>query len=128
MPGASAYFRCGVVSYSNESKVNLLGVNPADIARYGAVSEQVARQMAEGARRTAGADYGVATTGIAGPAGGSAEKPVGTVWIAVSSPNARSSSSNSAEPTADRSSTAPAPLPSACCATASTENNKTDHE
>ena len=86
MPGASAYFRCGVVSYSNESKVNLLGVNPADIARYGAVSEQVARQMAEGARRTAGADYGVATTGIAGPAGGSAEKPVGTVWIAVSSP------------------------------------------
>ena len=86
IPGASAYFRCGVVSYSNESKVKLLGVNPADIERYGAVSEQVARQMAEGARRAADADYAVATTGIAGPTGGSAEKPVGTVWIAVSSP------------------------------------------
>ena len=84
MPGASAYFHCGVVSYSNESKVKLLGVDPADI--YGAVSEQVARQMAEGARRAADADYAVATTGIAGPTGGSAEKPVGTVWIAVSSP------------------------------------------
>ena len=66
IPGASAYFRCGVVSYSNESKVKLLGVNPADIERYGAVSEQVARQMAEGARRAADADYAVATTGIAG--------------------------------------------------------------
>ena len=86
MPGASAYFLCGVVSYSNESKAELLGVNPADIARYGAVSEQVARQMAEGVRRTAGADYGMATTGIAGPSGGSAEKPVGTVWIAVATP------------------------------------------
>ena len=86
MPGASAYFLCGVVSYSNESKAELLGVDPADIARYGAVSEQVARQMAEGVRRTAGADYGVATTGIAGPSGGSAEKPVGTVWIAVATP------------------------------------------
>ena len=86
IPGASAYFRCGVVSYSNESKEKLLGVNPADIERYGAVSEQVARQMAEGARRAADADYAVATTGIAGPTGGSAEKPVGTVWIAVSSP------------------------------------------
>ena len=86
MPGASAYFLCGVVSYSNESKAELLDVDPADIARYGAVSEQVARQMAEGVRRTAGADYGVATTGIAGPSGGSAEKPVGTVWIAVATP------------------------------------------
>ena len=61
-------------------------VDPADIARYGAVSEQVARQMAEGVRRAAGADYGMATTGIAGPSGGSAEKPVGTVWIAVATP------------------------------------------
>ena len=86
MPGASAYFLCGVVSYSNESKAELLGVDPADIARYGAVSEQVARQMAEGVRRAAGADYAVATTGIAGPSGGSAEKPVGTVWIAVATP------------------------------------------
>ena len=86
MPGASAYFLCGVVAYSNEAKTKLLGVDPDAIARHGAVSEEVARQMAEGARRTASADYAVATTGIAGPAGGSAEKPVGTVWIAVSSP------------------------------------------
>ena len=86
MPGASAYFLCGVVSYSNDSKVKLLGVHAEDIARHGAVSEQVARQMAEGARRAAGSDYAVATTGIAGPTGGSAEKPVGTVWIAVATP------------------------------------------
>ena len=86
MPGASAYFLCGVVSYSNASKHDVLGVDPAAIARYGAVSEEVAREMARGARRIAGADYAIATTGIAGPAGGSAEKPVGTVWIAVATP------------------------------------------
>ncbi|HJC17098.1 MAG TPA: competence/damage-inducible protein A [Candidatus Alistipes stercorigallinarum] len=86
MPGASAYFLCGVVSYSNESKSRVLGVPAEDIARYGAVSEQVARHMAEGARRLAGADYAVATTGIAGPTGGSAQKPVGTVWMAVATP------------------------------------------
>ena len=86
MPGASAYFLCGVVSYSNASKQTVLGVDPDTLTRYGAVSEQVARQMAEGARRISGADYAVATTGIAGPTGGSAEKPVGTVWIAVATP------------------------------------------
>ncbi|MCM1150798.1 MAG: competence/damage-inducible protein A [Alistipes senegalensis] len=86
MPGASAYFRCGVVSYSNEAKIDVLGVDPAVLSRFGAVSEQVARQMAEGARRIARANFAVATTGIAGPSGGSAEKPVGTVWIAVASP------------------------------------------
>ena len=86
LPGASAYFRCGVVSYSNETKVDVLGVRAEDIARYGAVSETVARQMAEGVRRIAKADFAVATTGIAGPTGGSAEKPVGTVWIAVATP------------------------------------------
>ena len=86
MPGASAYFLCGVVSYSNEAKAKVLGVDPATIARVGAVSEEVARQMAEGVRRVAGADYAIATTGIAGPTGGSAEKPVGTVWIAVATP------------------------------------------
>ena len=67
MPGASAYFLCGVVSYSNASKHDVLGVDPDAIARHGAVSELVARQMAEGARRIAGADYAIATTGIAGP-------------------------------------------------------------
>ncbi len=86
MAGASAYFMCGVVSYSNASKEDLLGVNADDIARCGAVSEQVARQMAEGVRRVGKADYAVATTGIAGPSGGTAEKPVGTVWIAVATP------------------------------------------
>ena len=86
IPGASAYFRCGVVAYSNDAKVQLLGVHPEEIARYGAVSEQVARQMAEGVRKAAGADFAIATTGIAGPTGGSDEKPVGTVWIAVATP------------------------------------------
>ena len=87
MPGASAYFLCGVVSYSNASKHDILGVDPEVIARHGAVSEEVARRLAEGARRISGADYAIATTGIAGPAGGSAEKPVGTVWIAVATPH-----------------------------------------
>ncbi len=81
--GASQYFLCGVVSYSNESKAGILGVSAGDIERYGAVSSQVAAQMAEGVRRISGADYGVATTGIAGPGGGTAEKPVGTVWIGI---------------------------------------------
>lgn len=86
MAGTSAYFQAGVVSYSNEAKVDILGVNAEDIACYGAVSEQVALQMAEGARRVGRSDYAIATTGIAGPSGGSAEKPVGTVWIGVATP------------------------------------------
>lgn len=86
MAGASAYFMTGVVSYSNDAKSDILGVNPDDIKRYGAVSEQVARQMAEAARRVGKADYAIATTGIAGPSGGSIEKPVGTVWMAVATP------------------------------------------
>lgn len=86
LPGASAYFMAGVVAYSNEAKHDILGVSRESLARYGAVSEQVAREMAEGVRRTAGADYAIATTGIAGPTGGSAEKPVGTVWMAVATP------------------------------------------
>ena len=84
--GASQYFLCGVVSYSNEAKANVLGVNLDDIAKYGAVSEQVARQMAEGVRRVAHSDYAISTTGIAGPTGGTPEKPVGTVWIGVATP------------------------------------------
>lgn len=86
LPGASAYFRCGVVAYSNDAKCGILGVEAESIARFGAVSESVARQMAEGIRRVSGADYAIATTGIAGPAGGTPEKPVGTVWIAVATP------------------------------------------
>lgn len=87
LPGASAYFKCGVVAYSNEAIHNLLEVDMDTILQYGAVSEQVARQMAEGVLKIAHADYAVATTGIAGPTGGTAETPVGTVWIAVATPS-----------------------------------------
>ena len=86
MAGASAYFMAGVVSYSNEAKHDILGVSWDSLNAYGAVSEQVAREMAEGVRRVSHADYGIATTGIAGPGGGSEEKPVGTVWMAVATP------------------------------------------
>jgi nicotinamide-nucleotide amidase len=81
--GASAVFGHGFVSYANDAKVAMLGVEPGLIAREGAVSETVARAMAEGARARAGADLAVAVTGIAGPEGGSAEKPVGTVWFGL---------------------------------------------
>ena len=86
MAGASAYFHAGVVSYSNEAKRDILGVDMEDIIRYGAVSETVAIQMAEGAKRAGRSDYAISTTGIAGPTGGSAEKPVGTVWFGVATP------------------------------------------
>ncbi len=86
MSGASEYFWGGVVSYDNSVKENVLGVSRHNLETYGAVSEQVARQMAEGARRLCGTTYGVATTGVAGPTGGSPEKPVGTVWVAVATP------------------------------------------
>jgi PncC family amidohydrolase len=83
VPGASAYFLAGLVTYSNESKVRLLGVPEATIEAHGAVSEEVAREMAAGVRRVVGADIGAADTGIAGPGGGSVEKPVGLVFLAV---------------------------------------------
>ena len=83
LAGASEYFLCGVVSYSNSAKVHVLGVRAEDIERHGAVSREVAEQMAAGVRRIAGADYGVATTGVAGPGGGTERNPVGSVWIAV---------------------------------------------
>lgn len=86
MAGASDYFRAGIVSYTNEAKIGILGVSADDVARYGAVSQTVAEQMAAGARRITGADYAIATTGIAGPTGGTEENPVGTVWIAVAHP------------------------------------------
>ena len=86
IPGSSAYFLGGIVSYANEAKEKLLGV-PSDVLKNpGAVSEPTARAMAEGARRAFGADVAVSTTGIAGPAGGTARKPVGTVFIAASGP------------------------------------------
>lgn len=84
--GASAYFVGGVVAYANHVKQQVLGVSAQDLQTVGAVSEPVALQMAQGVRRITGADFAVATTGIAGPDGGTAQKPVGTVWIAVAGP------------------------------------------
>ena len=88
VPGASAYFLGGVVAYSNDVKIQVLGVRAEDLKNYGAVSEQVARQMAQGVLRITGAEYALATTGVAGPDGGTPQKPVGTVWIAVAGPTA----------------------------------------
>ena len=86
--GSSEYFLGGIVAYSNKVKAALLHVPKEDLAAYGAVSEQVARCMAEGARACLGADYAVGVTGIAGPHGGTPEKPVGLVFIAVAAPEA----------------------------------------
>jgi nicotinamide-nucleotide amidase len=83
IPGSSQYFTCGWVTYSNEAKIRDLGV-PADLLdTYGAVSEQVARAMARGARHRACADYAIGITGIAGPSGGTVNKPLGLVFIGV---------------------------------------------
>lgn len=81
--GSSAWFEAGFVTYSNEAKTRMLGVDPKLIAAHGAVSEQVAKAMAQGAIAHSSADLAVAITGIAGPDGGSIEKPVGTVWFAL---------------------------------------------
>jgi nicotinamide-nucleotide amidase len=85
VPGASAVLKCGLVTYSNDAKKDLLGVTAAALEEHGAVSEVVARQMAEGARRRCQTDYALAVTGIAGPGGGSEAKPVGTVFMALAS-------------------------------------------
>jgi nicotinamide-nucleotide amidase len=89
VPGASAVLVAGVISYSNESKIKLLGVDPKIIEAEGAVSEACCRQMAEGARRVSGATWAIAVTGIAGPSGGTVAKPVGTVFIGVAGPSGR---------------------------------------
>ena len=85
VPGSSAYYFGSVTSYANEIKMNVLGVPEEIIAKYGAVSSECVAAMAEGVRKLTGSDYSVATSGIAGPGGGSEEKPVGLVWIGVSS-------------------------------------------
>ncbi|MDP3434577.1 MAG: nicotinamide-nucleotide amidohydrolase family protein, partial [Bacteroidota bacterium] len=85
--GSSAYFKGGVIAYSNEIKIKLLDVPDEMIEIHGAVSQQVAEAMAIGAQKALNADYSISTTGIAGPDGGTAEKPVGTVWIAVAGPS-----------------------------------------
>lgn len=84
--GSSRYFIFSAVTYSNESKIKLLGVLPETIESVGAVHEQTAKEMAEGARRIGNSTYGLSTTGIAGPSGGTSEKPVGTVCIGLATP------------------------------------------
>jgi len=85
VPGSSQYFKGSIVAYSNEVKVNVLNVLAHDIEQYGAVSKEVVEQMAVNVRKLLKTDVAIATSGIAGPDGGTAEKPVGTVWIAISS-------------------------------------------
>ncbi len=82
VPGSSAYFCGSIVSYSNSVKVTQLGVQPETLEQFGAVSEETIRQMAEGVRTALGTNIGIATSGIAGPDGGTPDKPVGTIWIA----------------------------------------------
>lgn len=85
-PGASAVFQTGLITYANSAKTQLLGVPEALLLAHGAVSPQVAEAMACGARQLYGGDLAVAVTGIAGPSGGTTEKPVGLVWLALSTP------------------------------------------
>ncbi len=84
--GSSDYFLFSGITYSNEAKINILDVSPETIDRFGAVHEETAKEMAQGARRMAGADYGISTSGIAGPTGGTPDKPVGTVCIGLATP------------------------------------------
>ena len=81
VPGSSKYFLEGAITYSNEAKMRTLGVQPETLEKYGAVSAETAEAMAAGVRERAGSDYGISVTGIAGPDGGTDEKPVGTVFI-----------------------------------------------
>ena len=83
IPGSSRFYKGGVVAYSNEVKQNLLSVSTETLDAFGAVSEETVKEMVRGALNTFGADYAIATSGIAGPGGGTPDKPVGTVWIAA---------------------------------------------
>lgn len=83
IPGSSHFYRGGIIAYSNEVKENLLGVNPETLENKGAVSEETVIEMVKGAMKSMNSDCAVATSGIAGPTGGTPDKPVGTVWIAV---------------------------------------------
>ena len=87
VPGSSEYFLGGIVAYSYEAKQSLLGVSGLTLARFGAVSEETAREMALGARRALGAHLALSVTGIAGPGGATPDKPVGLTWIALSTPD-----------------------------------------
>jgi len=87
VPGSSAYFLCSAVTYANEAKINVLGVSPDTLNRVGAVHEETVKEMALGVRRIANATYGIAVSGIAGPDGGSDEKPVGTICIGLAAPD-----------------------------------------
>jgi nicotinamide-nucleotide amidase len=86
VPGSSSYFLGGIISYGNQVKVDVLGVSPGTLQNFGAVSDQTVREMAEGVRRKLGTDLGIAVSGIAGPEGGSREKPVGTVYLGMATP------------------------------------------
>lgn len=83
VPGSSSYFKGGIVAYSNEVKMNLLHVSPQTLEKYGAVSRETVIEMAKGAMEALKTECAVATSGIAGPGGGTLEKPVGTIWMAV---------------------------------------------
>ena len=83
IPGSSHFYRGGIIAYSNEVKENMLGVNPETLENKGAVSEETVIEMVKGAMKSMNSDCAVATSGIAGPTGGTPNKPVGTVWIAV---------------------------------------------
>lgn len=89
VPGSSQWFECGYVTYSNAAKIRDVGVSARTLAEHGAVSEAVVRQMAKGTRRISGAQLAVAVSGIAGPDGGTPEKPVGTVWFALAARSLR---------------------------------------